>query len=168
MSYTNEFLNLQAAAITRLTATDAAVPPPTPANGSITWLTEIIGDLANKVAQATAKLGICGIVLTPGGKASKMFNAETGQISLGCPLLIQIQENAMINQGATGTHIHALDLVKFCMKRLHFFDPQRKNVSDRGKRSASVITLDPMPYELVQDTPILVYDVRFIAPITIQ
>jgi hypothetical protein len=172
MSYPNEFLNLQTAVLNRLTATDAAVPPPSPNASSVTWIAEVLGDLANRVAQAIANAGIMGLVITPGGKSSRMFNAETGQISMGCPVLIQIQENVILNQASTGTKIHALDLVKFCMKRLNFFDPQRTGASDRGRRSPDRIQLDPMPFELIAypdgKSPLLVYDVRFIAPITLQ
>ena len=152
-------MQLQQDTITRLTAIDPLVPSLVPAKGSITWLTENIGDLASKVAQATGKLGIVGLVLTPGGDRLQLFSNDAQALSFSCPLLIQIQENVLVNRGANGTQIPALDLVKFCMKRLHFWEPKRTRISR--------IKLDPKPFELVQDAPLLVYDVRFLAPITI-
>jgi hypothetical protein len=73
---------------------------------------------------------------------------------------VQIQENVTINRGASGTQVPALDLVEFCMKRLHWFE--------RDGQRIRRIQLDEVPYLLVSEYPILTYNVRFNAPLSIQ
>src|SRR5215471_8550508 len=112
----NVFSKLQQDVIARLTATVPTIPSPVPASGAVQWVTEDIGDLANIVTRAIGKVGIVGIVLTPGG--GKMYAIDHRlPPSFVCPLVIQIQENVTVNRGAAGTKIPALDLVQFCMKR---------------------------------------------------
>jgi hypothetical protein len=150
---------LQQQIIGRLTAVDPAVPAPAPATGTITWITEDIGDLANIISRTTAKLGIVGIVMTPGG--GKLFNVGINlPIAFNCPIEIQTQENVTINRGAAGTNIPSLDLVEFCMKRLHNWSPTHQRVNK--------IELDETPYLLVAEVPILTYNVRLNAKLTIQ
>ena len=153
----SQLTGLQTAIVNRLSAVDPLVPAPVPANGAVTWITENIGDLANAIARTTAKMGIVGIVMTPGG--GKLFQAGVYPISFRCAIEIQTQENVVINRGAAGTQIASLDLIEFVMKRLHLFSPQ-------GHRPDR-IALDEVPYLLVSETPILTYNVRFNAPLTI-
>lgn len=153
----SKLVTLQQAIIGRLTATDPAVPSLTPANGSINWITESIGDLASNIAKRLGSMGIVGIVMTPGG--GKVFQQGVYPASFRCTVEIQIQENVTINRGASGTQIASLDLVEFVIARLHLFSPHGHK-SDR-------VEVDDTPFVLVQDTPILTYNARFIAPITI-
>jgi len=153
----SKLVTLQDAIITRLTATDPAVPSLTPANGQINWLTENIGDLANNIAKTLGKLGIIGTVMTPGG--GKVFQQGIYPASFRAKVEIQIQENVTINRGASGTQIAALDLVEFVIARLHMYSPH-------GHRSDRV-ELGEEPFNLLFDSPILVYNVNFIAPLTI-
>jgi hypothetical protein len=154
----NVLSQLQQSIITRLTATDAAIPSLTPANGQIQWITEDIGDLANVIARTTGKLGIIGIVMTPGGKL--VTPGQGPPIAIHSLVEIQIQENVTINRGASGTQIAALDLVEFCMKRLQYFE--------RDAQRIRRIVLDEIPFLLVSEYPILTYNVRLNAPVTIQ
>ncbi len=154
----NALSQLQQSIINRLTAVDAAVPSPVPANGQVDWITEDIGDLANVIARAVGKLGIIGIVVTPHGKV--MVTGEGPEIAFHSLVEIQIQENVTINRGASGTQIPALDLVQFVMKRLHWFQ--------RDKQRIRRIVLDEIPFLLVAEVPLLIYNVRFISPIAIQ
>jgi hypothetical protein len=153
----NAMSQLQQQVIGRLTAVDA-VPAPVPASGEITWITEDIGDLANIIQRTTAKLGIVGIVMTPGG--GKLFDTGIFPIAFMCPIEIQTQENVTINRGAAGTQIPSLDLVEFCMRRLHNWSPTNQRVNK--------IELDETPYLLVSEYPVLTYNVRFNAKLTIQ
>jgi len=154
----SKLADLQNSIIARFTAVDPNVPAPVPVNGQIQWITENIGDLANIIARATGKLGIIGIVMTPGGK---LMQKEQGpNIAVSSLVEIQIQENVTINRGASGTQVPALDLVEFCMKRLHWFS--------RDHQKIRRIVLDEVPFLLVAEVPLLVYNVRFQAPISIQ
>ena len=154
----NAMSKLQQQVIGRLTATDAGVPSLVPAEGQINWITEDIGDLANIITRAVGKMGIIGIVMTPGG--GKMFEVGIFPIAFTCPIEIQVQENVTVNRGAAGTGISSLDLVQFCMQRLHNWSPTNQRVNK--------IELDETPYLLVAEVPILVYNVRFNAKLTIQ
>jgi len=154
----NVFSQLQQSVITRLTATVTDVPSLVPANGKINWITEDIGDLAKAIAKTVGSLGIIGIVMTPGG--GKLFSMGVYPVSLHCPIEIQIQENVTVNRGAAGTQIPNLDLVQFCLKRLHLWSPTGQRVSR--------IEVDETPYLLVSEYPLLTYNVRFSAPITVQ
>lgn len=156
-------LDLQQKILTRLTEEDEKIPAPTPANDkTVTWMTEIIGDLVNEVQKGLVKHGIVGTVLTPGGDRLKLRDPDTGQLALSNPIVIEIQENVTINRGAAGTQIAALTLVEFCMKRLNLFD-----LTKGANTRLTKVTLDPKPYELVEIAPLLIYHVRANAPITL-
>jgi hypothetical protein len=154
----NAFSQLQQEVIGRLTATNADVPSLVPATGEIKWITEDIGDLANIIGRTVGSLGIIGIVMTPGG--GKMFEVGIFPISFMCPIEIQIQENVTINRGNSGTKVPVLDLVQFSMRRLHLWSPSNQRINK--------IELDETPYLLVSEYPILTYNVRFNAKLTIQ
>src|SRR5215469_8721427 len=149
--------NLQQSVIERLTATVPDIPSLVPKNGAITWVAEEKDDLSNIIARAVAKVGIVGIVLTPGGR--KLFRMRIYPIPFLCPLHIQIQENVIVNRGAAGTGIANLDLVEFCMKRLHLWSPTNQRITR--------IEVDETPYIMVSEAPILAYNVMFFAKITI-
>jgi hypothetical protein len=153
----NVFSDLQESIITRLTAPDQKVPSLTPHAGQVNWVSEDIGDLANVVLRATGKVGIIGIVVTPGG--GKLYKMGIFPISFRCPIEIQIQENVTVNRGDAGTQISALDLVQFCMLRLHLWSPTNQRITN--------IEADETPFALVSDTPLLVYNVRFNAKLTV-
>lgn len=153
----NIFSNLQQQVIGRLTATVPDVPALVPANGQINWITEDIGDMAKAIGKLIGSLGIIGIVMTPGG--GKLFKMGIYPISLECPIEIQIQENVTVNRGASGTQIPNLDLVQFCLRRLHLWSPTNQRISR--------IEADETPYILVSEYPLLTYNVRFNAPITL-
>ena len=154
----NSMSQLQQQVIGRLTASVADVASLEPAQGEVKWITEDIGDLANIIGRTTGSVGIIGIVLTPGG--GKMFDTGIVPISFVCPIEIQMQENVTVNRGAAGTQIPILDLVQFCMLRLHLWSPSHQRVNK--------IELDETPYILVSEAPILTYNVRFNAKLTIQ
>jgi hypothetical protein len=162
----SQLTGLQQAIIGRLTAVDATVPAPVPAHGTVQWITENIGDLGNIIQRTIGKLGIIGIVMTPGG--GKLFNPGVFPIAFRCAIEIQTQENVTINRGASGTQIASLDLVEFVMKRLHLWSFHGPPVvHPRGQR-ADRLQLDEVPYLLVSEYPVLTYNVRFSAPLTIQ
>lgn len=154
----NAMSQLQQQIIGRLTASVADVPSLSPAAGEVKWVTEDIGDLASIIARQVGKMGIVGIVMTPGG--GKMFDVGIFPISFMCPIEIQIQENVTVNRGASGTQISNLDLVQFCMRRLHQWSPSNQRINK--------VELDETPYLLVTEVPILTYNVRFNAKVTIQ
>jgi hypothetical protein len=153
----NIFTNLQQAVIGRLTEAVPDVPSLVPANGKVNWITEDIGDLANAIAKTVGTLGIIGIVMTPGG--GKLVKMGIYPMSLHCPIEIQIQENVVVNRGAQGTQIPSLDLVQFCLLRLHLWSPTGQRISR--------IEAQETPYLLVSEHPILTYNVQFSAPITL-
>lgn len=154
----NAMSQLQQQVIGRLTATVADVPSLVPAAGEIKWITEDIGDLANIIGRTVGTLGVIGIVMTPGG--GKMFDVGIFPIAFMCPIEIQTQENVTVNRGNSGTKIPSLDLVQFCMRRLHLWSPSHQRINK--------IELDETPYILVSEYPVLTYNVRFNAKLTIQ
>jgi len=154
----NVFSSLQQKVIGRLTATGITEAPSlVPANGQINWITEDIGDLANMITKTVGTLGIIGIVLTPGG--GKLFRPGIFPISFVCPIEIQIQENVIVNRRDGGTKIPALDLVQFCMLRLHLWSPTSQRITR--------IEVDETPYLMVSEHPLLVYNVRLNAQLSI-
>jgi hypothetical protein len=155
----NAMSQLQQQVIGRLTASVTDVPSLQPATGEIMWVTEDRGDLANIITRAVGKMGIVGIVMTPGGQNCKLFELGCYPISFTCPIEIQIQENVTVNRGASGTQISALDLVQFCWKRLHLWSPSHQRINR--------IESDETPFQLVAEAPILVYNTRFSAKLTI-
>jgi hypothetical protein len=154
----NALTKLQQDVIGRLTATVSDVPSLTPATGQVNWITEDIGDFANIIARTIGTLGIIGIVVTPGG--GKLFSMGCYPISFACPIEVQIQENVIVNRGNAGTQIPSLDLLQFVMRRLHLWSPSHQKINR--------IELDEVPYLLVSETPILTYNVRLSAPLSIQ
>lgn len=154
----NALSKLQQDVIGRLTATDTAVPSLVPAEGEIKWITEDIGDFANIIGRTVGSVGIIGIVVTPGG--GKLFSMGCYPISFRCPIEVQIQENVTVNRGNAGTKVSSLDLLQFVMRRLHLWSPSDQRINR--------IELDEVPYLLVSETPILTYNVRFVAKLTIQ
>jgi len=154
----NVFSKLQQDVIARLTTIVLDAPSPVAATGSVQWVTEDIGDLANIVTRAVGKVGIIGIVLTPGG--GKMYSVDQKHpMGFVCPIVIQLQENVTVNRGAAGTQIPVLDLVQFCMKRLHNWSPTNQRVN--------TIYVDETPFVLVSEAPILTYNVAFSTGVTI-
>jgi hypothetical protein len=89
-----------------------------------------------------------------------MFEVGIFPISFMCPIEIQIQENVTINRGNSGTKIPVLDIVQFSMRRLHLWSPSKQRINK--------IELDETPYLLVSEYPVLTYNVRFNAKLTIQ
>jgi hypothetical protein len=153
----SQLINLQNAIIGRLTAPDIVVPSLVPVNGQVSWITENIGDLASNIQKAIGKLGLIGIVMTPGG--GKLYKMGIYPASFRCVVEIQLQENVTINRGASGTQIASLALVEFIIARLHLWSPTNLR-TDR-------LEVDTTPYKLIAETPLLVYNVNFNAPITI-
>jgi hypothetical protein len=153
----SQLVGLQNAIIGRLTAVDPTVPAPVPVNGQVQWITENIGDLGFNIARLTGHVGIVGIVTTPGG--GKLYKTGIYPIEFRCTVEIQLQENVTINRGASGTQIASLTLVEFIMQRVHLFSPH-------GHR-ADRIELASVPFKMVTDHPILVYNVNFTAPLVI-
>ena len=153
----SKLVGLQQAVIGRLTAADATFPSLVPTNGQVNWITENIGDIPTAIQKALGKLGIIGIVMTPSG--GKLYKSGIHPAEFRCLIEIQIQENVVINRGASGTQIAALDLVEFVIARLHLWSPA-------GHR-ADRIELDTTPFKLVAETPLLVYNVNFGAPMVI-
>jgi len=153
----NVFSQLQQDVISRLTATVSDSPSLVPRNGKVNWITEDIGDLANIIGRAVGSVGIIGIVMTPGG--GKLFKMGIFPISFLCPIEIQVQENVTVNRGAAGTGIPSLDLVQFCLRRLHLWSP--------GNQRVDRIEVDETPYLMVSEHPILTYNVRFNSKLTI-
>jgi len=153
----NAFSNLQQEVIVRLTAAVPNIPSLVPVNGQVNWITEDIGNLANIITKTVGTLGIIGIVMTPGG--GKLYKMGVYPMALACPIEIQIQENVTVNRGAAGTQIPNLDLVQFCMRRLHLWSPTSQRINR--------IEAEEVPYMLVSEHPILTYNVRFIVGLTI-
>ena len=153
----NVFTQLQQSVIARLTEVDTTIPLLVPVVGQIAWVTEDKGDFANIIARATAQLGIVGIVMTPGG--GKLFKVGVFPISFDCPIEIQTQENVTVNRSAAGTQIPSLDLMQFIMQRLHLWSPTGQRITR--------IELNEVPYRLVTEHPLLVYNTLLTAKVTI-
>lgn len=153
MSDANDhFVLLQNAVLARLEAVDAAVPAPVPAAGAVTYLNEQKGDIANLLARAIGKIGIAVVVLTP---TALMADPESEDLSMFAPVLIQIQENVLINQGANGTKIPALRLVSFVMKRLQGWCHHLYG----GATDTQRLRLHPKPFVLIRDDNPITYNV---------
>lgn len=163
MSDVNDhFVLLQNAVTARLAAVDAAIPIPVSANNKpVPFLSEQKGDIAAMLAKAVNSLGIGVVVLTP---AALMIDPSVPDLGMYAPVLIQIQENVMINQGVNGTKIPALRLVSFVMKRLQGWH-HMLYASDPAQQR---LFLDPKPFVLIRDEPPLTYNVAATAMIDLN
>ena len=131
----------------------AAVPPSPPAASAVPASAG-----PDSASEDAAPVEPPTVLMTPGGP--KMYALDNKfPISFACPIEIQLQENVTVNRGAAGTQIPVLDVVQFCMQRLHLWSPSNQKVN--------AIYLDETPFLLVTETPLLVYNVRFNAPLTI-
>ncbi len=155
----DHFVILQANVVSRLTATIASIPAPDPANGKpVPFLSEIKGDIVNQVQKAVNALGLGVVVLTP---TALMLEPGTFSLDMRTPVLVQVQENVVINQGASGTKIPALRMVSFIMRRLQGW-PHMLYLGDASEQR---LLLDPKPFVLIKDDSPLTYNVAAIAPI---
>ncbi len=147
----DEFVQLQDNAAAFLQA-DAAFTPPAPKK-AVTVLTERIGNIESKIETALAQLGISAVIVTPVGK---LPDPVTPVLDLVLPIVVQISENVTLNQGATGSKISALQLVKATMRILHL----RPHAVGNGKGSIARFQLTETPFTLVSTDPQLVYHVN--------
>jgi hypothetical protein len=155
----DHFVLLQNRVTARLEATDDSIPAPVPANGNpVPYLSEQKGDIATKIQAALNGLGIGVIILTP---TALMIDPSAPDLGMYAPVLVQVQENVLINQGANGTKIPALRLVSFIMKRLQGWSHQLYAGSQNGQR----LRLDTKPFVLIKDGSPLTYNVAAIAMI---
>ena len=154
-----EFVQLQDNAASALAA-DSLFTPAAPAN-PVPIYTERIGDIVNKIDISLGRLGICAVVLTPLGKLPQ---PDIVALTLSVPVIVQISETVLINQGATGSQIPALALVKAAMRILH----HRPHGVGPGCPRASRFQLTETPFTLVEQDPILTYHVNLVAFLTLS
>lgn len=148
----DHFVALQNLVTARLAATDASIPAPVAAHGSVQYISEQKGDIVTLLQTAINNIGIGVVILTP---TALMIDPETEAFAMRAPIIIQVQENVIVNRGAAGTQIPALRLVSFIMRRLqgwpHMLYP--------GDQDLQRLTLDPKPFVLIRDEPPLTYNV---------
>jgi hypothetical protein len=167
----DHFVMLQNRILARLTVTDPAVdrvaenwPVPMSANegARISFMTERVGNLESMLQKSLNQLGgIACIILTP---TARMLEPGEESLELEAPVLIQIQENVLINQGAKGTKISALTMVAFIMRRLQGFSHGLYG----GTPEMSRMHLDPKPFVLIKDENPVIYNVAAIAPLDLE
>jgi hypothetical protein len=156
------YVALQNAVIARLESTDPSLAPALiPANGhAIPFLSEQRGDLVNKIQNAVAKIGLVVIVLTP---KAIMINPNAPGLDQMAPILVQVQETGIVNKGATGSQISALEMVVFVMKRIHFWSHDLYAAEPDTMR----VKLEKTPFVLINDNP-TVYNVAAWTPISLN
>jgi hypothetical protein len=113
-------------------------------------LYEQLGDLTNKIRVALNKLGISVLVLTPSA-VCQSTNAP-GPILDPVTLVVQVVENVLLNQGASGTQLPAGDVAEKIAWLLHY-----PNHAGRG----DTFPLTCRSIRLVPDKTLLVYNVEF-------
>lgn len=162
------FIALQAAVVARLEADtvldvwNEAVPWPASTNGQpVQVVSEIKGDIANQLTTSLEAMGIVMIVMTPLGK---MRQANSLSLDLISPLKIQIQEQVTLNRSGAGTGIPALSIVALALKRLNAWPPMIYAGAAKPQR----IFAQEQCFTLLSDTPELIYDVDFFAPINLN
>ncbi len=154
-----EFVQLQDNAAAALSA-DALFTPAAPA-APVPVYTERIGDIVNKIEVSLGRLGICAVVLTPLGKLPQ---PDISVLTLNIPVIVQISETVIVNQGPGGSQIPALALVKTAMRLLH----HRPHGVGSGSPRAARFQLTETPFTLVEQDPILTYHVNLVAFLTLQ
>jgi hypothetical protein len=158
----DHFVLLQNLVTARLAAVDASIPAPVPANDvPVSYLSEQMGDIATMLQRAINSIGIGVVILTP---TALLIDPTTPDLGMYAPVLVQIQENVLINQGASGTKIPALRLVSFVMKRLQGW-PHMLYAGDADNQR---LLLDPKPFVLIRDEPPLTYNVAATAMIDLD
>ena len=83
-------------------------------------------------------------------------------LTLNIPLIVQISETVLVNQGAGGAQTPALALVKAAMRILH----HRPHGVGPGSPRAARWQLTETPFTLVEQDP-LTYHVNFVATLTL-
>lgn len=158
----DHFVLLQGLVTARLAAVDTAIPAPTPLHGSVPYLSEQKGDIATQIQAALNNVGgIAALILTP----TAVLADPTGiTLDMYAPVIIQVQENVVVNRGATGTGIPALRLVSFIMRRLQGW-PHMLYAGDPEQQR---LALDQKPFVMIRDEPPLTYNVVAIAPIDLN
>jgi len=156
------YVALQNAVVARLTAVDAAVPAPVPANGiPVPILSEQRGDLLAKIQQGIAKIGLVVIVLTP---KAIMIDPDAPGLDQMAPILVQVQEMGVVNKGASGSQISALAMVAFIQKRLHFWVHDLYAIAPEHMR----VKLERTPFVLIGDDPAVIYNVAAWTPLDLN
>lgn len=167
MDPNDHFVALQNSVLSRLQANDPKMPVPTAEHGAIAFLSEQLGDLQNKLARALGPFangaggGIAALVRTP---VALLIDPTSPTLGMLSPVLVQIQENGLINQGNTGTRIPALRLVSFVMRRLQGWS---HNIYDADPGTQR-LRLDPKPFVLIRDDGPLTYNVAATAVIDLD
>ena len=156
-----ELTQLQESAAAIL-AGDAFFSPAAPAK-AIEVLFERKGDIANRIKVALGKLGISVVVITPLAKLAERVPGAA-VIPLSVPLVVQVEENVLLNQGANGTGKGALDV---CVEVACLLHDQPHGVA-AGNPRLNRFALTEVPITLVSDSPTLVYHVNFTAPLVLS
>lgn len=120
-------------------------------------VTEVKGDLGNRLDQSLAKLGLAICVLTPALTIHRREPA-TGRLILKVKLVVDISENALLNADAEGNRRPALDAALEVMKALDY------KTTGLGKSSAYTefdrYELDPnTALQLIPDKTLICYHV---------
>lgn len=158
MSDPSDPLTLLQARVVAYLASDGYFTPALPAP-PITLLSEQIGDIVNEIERLIGSIGIIGIVITPVGRG---MDSDKRPIDFEVPLVIQFQEDVTNNrQSAGGTGKPALGAVCRTMELLHWWDP----LVMTGSAKIFRLRLAAVPYELVDQTPVLTYNVNLLARI---
>lgn len=162
------FIALQNAVVARLLDPDARdagnqpVPWPATDNGqAIPIISEVKGDIANQLEKTLNAFGVGVIVVTPLGQ---LRAPDIAALDLQSPLKIQVQENVNLNQSGAGYGTPALSIVALVLRRLHWWSHMLYAGNEKTQRVAAQANC----FTLLADTPELIYDVDFFAPINLS
>ena len=119
--------SLQAAVAARLSA-DEWFSGALSANGAaVPVITEQRGDIPTAVATALGRLGLCLVVTTP---TFEFLNPQVPQSDGTAALEIEACEMVTINQGKSGTQVHALAAAQRVVSLLHFWPHSLPNTCE--------------------------------------
>ena len=119
--------SLQSAVAARLSA-DEWFSGARSANGAaVPVITEQRGDIATAIATALGSLGLCLVVTTP---VFEFLNPQIPQSDGTAALELECREMVTINQGKSGTQIHALAAAQRVVSLLHFWPHSLPNTCE--------------------------------------
>jgi hypothetical protein len=124
-------------------------------------LTEQKGDLVTEIGVSVGKMGICIVVLTP---IFEFTNYLAPSLDGWAILSASVFEDVALNQGSTGTRIHAVSAAQRILALLHHYpigDPETENNPSKFIGTQRAL-------QLIGEGPPLQYSVLFQAHLTLS
>jgi hypothetical protein len=156
---------LQSIMVARLAADDMFSGNQSANGAAIPIITQDIGDVVTELQVKIGQLGLCLVVLPALFEFTNEWVSSAGQVSLdGLGLItVNIYEDVVLNQGSTGTAIHAISAAQRVLALMHGWPT---GLTDNANDPSHFMGVK-RPIELADVGPPLQYAVLFQAHLTL-